>query len=113
MNIRGSVSQTVSRPELREIAPFGYYDFTKGLKIYGNPKLKRSLIQNYDLRYEYYPAAGEIISLSLFYKNFEAPIEQVYAPGQNNPEITFENAEKGAKNFGLELEVRKKPQLYF
>ena len=107
MNIRASVSQTVSRPELREIAPFGYYDFDRGLKIYGNPKLERSLVQNYDLRYEFYPAIYEIISLSLFYKNFEKPIEQVYSPGQNNPEVTFENAKSGAKNYGIEIEVRK------
>lgn len=107
MNIRGSVSQTVSRPELREISPFGYIDFSTGIRITGNPELERSLIQNYDLRYEFFPAAGEIISLSLFYKNFEKPIEQVYAPGQNNPEISFENAENGAKNYGIEIEARK------
>ncbi len=107
MNIRASVSQTVSRPELREISPYGYVDFNTGVKITGNPKLERSLIQNYDLRYEFYPAAGEIISLSLFYKNFEKPIEQVYSPGQNNPEISFENAKNGAKNYGIEIEARK------
>ncbi len=107
MNVRASVSQTVSRPELREISPYGYVDFNTGVKITGNPKLERSLIQNYDLRYEFYPAAGEILSLSLFYKNFEKPIEQVYSPGQNNPEISFENAVNGAKNYGLEIEARK------
>jgi len=107
MNIRASVSQTISRPELREISPYGYVDFSTGIKVTGNPKLERSLIQNYDLRYEFYPAAGEIVSLSLFYKNFENPIEQVYAPGQNNPEISFENAKNGAKNYGLEIEARK------
>ena len=108
MNIRASASQTLSRPELREISPYGYVDFNAGVKITGNPDLKRSLIQNFDLRYEFFPAPGEIMSLSLFYKNFEAPIEQVYAPGQNNPEITFENAKNHARNYGLELEVKKK-----
>jgi len=107
MNIRGSFSQTISRPELREISPYGYVDFNTGIKISGNPDLERSLVQNYDLRYEYFSAPGEILSLSLFYKNFDAPIEQVYSPGANNPEITFENAKNGAKNYGIELEVRK------
>lgn len=47
------------------------------------------------------------MSLSLFYKNFESPIEQVYAIGQNNPQITFENARNGARNYGFEIELRK------
>ncbi|MCY7362751.1 MAG: TonB-dependent receptor, partial [Ignavibacteria bacterium] len=69
-NLRASFSQTVSRPELREIAPFAYIDFvTQGL-LSGNPNLEESLIQNYDLRYELFPDAGEIASLSLFYKHF-------------------------------------------
>ena len=107
-NIRGSFSQTVSRPELREISPYGYYDFIQNIVISGNPDLERSLIQNYDLRYELYPQAGEIISFSLFYKNFEQPIESVYDPGVNNPERTFINATDGAVNYGAELEFRKK-----
>jgi TonB-dependent receptor len=107
MNIRTSVSQTVSRPELREIAPFGFIDFITGVKISGNPNLKQSLVQNYDLRFEMYPEAGEIISASLFYKNFSSPIEEIYSPGQNNPERTFDNAKNGAVNYGIEFEIRK------
>ncbi|MBN1633655.1 MAG: TonB-dependent receptor [Ignavibacteria bacterium] len=107
INIRTSASQTVSRPELREIAPFGFIDFITGVKISGNPDLKQSLVQNYDLRFEMYPEAGEIISASLFYKNFSSPIEEIYSPGQNNPERTFDNAKNGAVNYGIEFEVRK------
>ena len=108
MNIRGSASQTVSRPELREIAPFGYVDYITGLKTSGNPNIQRSLVNNYDLRYEYYPNAGEIFSASIFYKSYSSPIEEIYSPGQNNPEKTFDNARGGAYNYGIELEVRKK-----
>lgn len=108
MNIRGSASQTVSRPELREIAPFGYIDYITGLKTSGNPNIQRSLVNNYDVRYEYYPNAGEIFSASLFYKSYSSPIEEIYSPGQNNPEKTFDNARGGAYNYGIELEVRKK-----
>lgn len=107
INIRTSASQTVSRPELREIAPFGFIDFITGVKISGNPNLKQSLVQNYDLRFEMYPEAGEIISASLFYKNFSSPIEEVYSPGQNNPERTFDNAKNGSVNYGIEFEARK------
>ncbi|MEO8665685.1 MAG: TonB-dependent receptor [Ignavibacteria bacterium] len=110
-NLRGSLSQTVSRPELREIAPFGYVDFVTGGQVSGNPDLKESLIQNYDLRYEIFPDAGEIASLSLFYKHFDQPIEKVIVPTLVNstiPSYSFDNATSGAINYGLELEVRKK-----
>lgn len=108
MNLRGSVSQTVSRPELREIAPFGYVDYITGVKISGNPNIQRSLVHNYDIRYELYPNAGEVVSVSLFYKKYSSPIEEIYSPGQNNPEKTFDNARSGAENYGIELEMRKK-----
>ena len=108
-NLRGSVSQTVSRPELREIAPFGFIDFVTEGQLSGNPELKESLIQNYDLRYEIFPDAGEIASVSLFYKHFDQPIEKVIVPTLTAaiPSYTFDNATKGAVNYGVEFELRE------
>ena len=109
INLRSSFSQTVSRPELRELAPFGFVDFVTDGDISGNPDLKSSLIQNYDLRLEMYPNAGEIIALSFFYKNFDQPIERVIVPTITAPvpSYTFANAENGAINYGAEFEFRK------
>ena len=109
-NLRASLSQTVSRPELREIAPFAFIDFVTGGELSGNPDLKESLIQNYDLRYEIFPDAGEIASLSLFYKHFDKPIEKIIVPTLTSaiPAYTFDNALSGAVNYGVELEMRKK-----
>jgi len=109
-NLRASATQTVSRPELREIAPFAYIDFVTGSELAGNPDLEQSLIQNYDLRYELFPAAGEIAAMSLFYKHFDQPIERVIVPTITGPvpQYTFANAINGAINYGMELEVRKK-----
>ncbi len=109
-NIRASATQTVSRPELREIAPFAYVDFVTGGDLSGNPELEESLIQNYDLRYELFPAAGEIAALSLFYKHFDQPIERVIVPTLTGPipSYTFANATNGAIDYGVELEIRKK-----
>lgn len=108
-NLRGSFSQTVSRPELRELAPFGFVDFVTDGDFSGNPDLKSSLIQNYDMRLEHYPNAGEIIALSFFYKHFNQPIERVIVPTilAPVPSYTFANAENGAVNYGIEIEARK------
>ena len=108
-NLRASFSQTVSRPELRELAPFGFVDFVTDGDVSGNPDLKSCLIQNVDLRYEMFPNPGEIFSVSAFYKHFNRPIERVIVPTITTPApaYTYENANDGAVNYGIELEVRK------
>ncbi|MBN8584448.1 MAG: TonB-dependent receptor [Ignavibacteria bacterium] len=109
INLRAGYYQSISRPEFREIAPFSFYDFTEQIFTIGNPELERNLIRNYDLRFEYFPYAGEIISVSLFYKKFDSPIEEVFVPnsGGDNRIKTYQNAKGGANNYGIELEARK------
>nr|MBC8486385.1 outer membrane beta-barrel protein [Bacteroidota bacterium] len=107
-NIRAAYSQTISRPELREIAPFSYVDFVTSTQVFGNSiDLHRTLVRNYDLRYEVFPNPGEIISVSLFYKYIDAPIEEVFVPTSTNRIKSFANAENGARNYGIEFEFRK------
>jgi len=103
-NIRLSYSQTINRPEYRELAPFAFYDFSTTYVVSGNSNLQRAKIQNVDLRYESYPGKGQLFSASLFYKHFQNPIEQVTRPDVTG-EISFNNVPT-AKNFGLEVEAR-------
>lgn len=108
-NLRLSGSQTVSRPEFRELALFNYYDFISQTSVTGNPNLKRATITNADLRYELYPSAGETFTVSAFYKNFNDPIEQ-RVNSNSTPVvrgINFLNADQ-ATSLGLELDIRKK-----
>ena len=106
MNLRASASQTVSRPEYRELAPIQYREVIGFDNVIGNPDLQRALIQNYDLRWEWYPGAGEVVSVALFAKRFTNPIERVYRGSSGTRIITFVNA-AGADNYGVELEGRK------
>ena len=106
-NLRFSVSQTLSRPEYRELAEIQYRDVIGGDVVIGNPKLQRSLIRNADLRWELYPAAGEVLSVALFAKQFDDPIERVYLGTSGSRVVSFLNAD-GAHNYGLELEARKR-----
>ena len=101
-NLRFSFSKTLNRPEFRELAPFGFYDFTTQLFTQGNPDLKIAKINNYDFRYEIYPGKGQLFSVSYFRKDFTNPIELQKG---NNKSITYENV-KNAKNSGVELEFR-------
>jgi hypothetical protein len=79
-NIRLSYSQTLNRPEYRELAPFAFFDFTTNFVVSGNDTLKRALIHNLDLRYEVFPGRGQLFSATIFYKNFINPIEQKSRP---------------------------------
>jgi TonB-dependent receptor len=105
-NFRLSYSHTVARPELRELAATSYYDFELLATIAGNKNLKRAQIKNADIRYEFYPSAGQIISVSGFYKNFKDAIEPVYDDKNSTPDFRFFNVQR-ATNFGIEFELRK------
>jgi hypothetical protein len=112
VNFRVSASQTLSRPEYRELAPIMYREVMGFDNVFGNPNLKRALIQNYDFRWEYYSNEGEVFSIGVFAKNFTNPIERVYQGSSGTRIITFVNAE-GASNYGVEVELRKNLGDYF
>ncbi|HEX6192168.1 MAG TPA: TonB-dependent receptor, partial [Chitinophagaceae bacterium] len=107
-NIRLAGSRTVARPEFREIAPFAFFDFEQLYSTSGMPALQRSSIINADVRYEWYPRAGELLSLGAFYKDFTNPIELRLnsASSATNRRYQYQNAES-AQLLGLEAEFRK------
>jgi hypothetical protein len=105
-NVRVGFSQTVNRPEFRELAPFEFTDIVGGRAVVGNPNLTRSLIRNFDLRWEWFGDADEVISASAFFKQFANPIERV-VEATSQLRTSFDNA-KSARNLGLELEARKR-----
>ena len=107
-NLRITGSQTVIRPELRELSALNIYDFELNAAVSGNPSLKRTKITNTDFRYELYPAAGELFTVGVFYKSFENPIESIYQEGAGGSSLfSFQNVSK-ATAFGFEIETRKK-----
>ena len=103
---RLSATQTLARPEYRELSPVPYFEQVGFATTFGNPALDRSLIQNYDLRWEWYPSGGEVVSAGIFAKNFQAPIEKVIIQASGANSLSFVNAES-AQNYGVEVEVRK------
>ncbi len=103
-NVRLSYSQTLNRPEFRELAPFAFYDFNTQFVYSGNDSLKRALIHNYDVRWEIYPGRGQLVSVTGFYKSFINPIEQISRADVAN-EVSFKNVQK-AKSYGAEFEFR-------
>lgn len=104
--IRFAYGKSVNRQEFREVSSSVYEDFELFSDVKGNPDLKPAYIHNLDLRYEWYPASGESVSVALFYKHFRHPIEWTFRDGGGSYTYTFENADK-ARNYGVEVDIRK------
>ena len=110
-NLRLGFSQTVNRPEFRELAAFEFTDVVGNRAVRGNPALVRSLIQNFDARVEAFTGGRGVLAASVFFKNFGDPIERVISAGAQ-PLQTFENADK-ARNVGFELEAGRQFARWF
>ncbi len=105
MNLRGAFSITTARPTIREMAPFYSFEFLTGNNNIGNPKLTRTLIRNFDLRWEWFTRPGEVVAVSGFYKRFQDPIERFNLSDLGD--ISWLNVPK-AKVYGAELEFRRR-----
>jgi TonB-dependent receptor len=105
--IRVGVSETVARPDLREVSGSSYIDPLTETRIRGNPELRSSAIDNLDVRAEWFFENGDNFTVSLFYKDIENPIETVQGAGtDDNISLTFLNAQS-AEISGLEVEWLK------
>lgn len=105
MNLRLHYSHTIARPSFRELAGYRSYDPVLDVLLDGNPALKLSASKNYDLRWEWFPRPGEIVSVSLYYKSLENAIERI-ASDNLADSVTFINRPK-ATVMGIEFEARK------
>ncbi len=107
MNLRLAYGRTIARPTFREFAPFESFQFVGDYIERGNPDLNRTRVDNVDLRWEWFVRPGELLSASVFYKDFADPIERTIDPeAAANQEITYVNRSR-AQVYGLELEVQK------
>ena len=103
MQVRGAYSETISRPDFRELSPAPFIDPVTGNIIVGNPDLSVGYINNYDLRWEWYFSGDESFSIGLFYKDFDSPIEAIIEPGAAN-QRTFINAQQAITR-GIEFDA--------
>jgi TonB-dependent receptor len=106
INLRASYSRTLARPEFRELATSSYYDYELLAFQQGTPNLKRTNIDNFDVRFELFPSAGQIFSVSGFYKKFNNAIEAYNDDATSTRVIRYFNSDY-ANVYGAELEVRK------
>lgn len=104
INWRFAYGRTIARPTYKELSDISYEDVFTGDVYLGNPDLKLTVIDNLDLRWEWFPRKGETIAVSAFYKKLDQPIEVLYNPALGS--IQPQNVEEGII-YGLELEFRR------
>lgn len=100
--LRASYFRSLSRPSFREFSVVQYYDYQLQAPIYGNPDLRMTKVDNYDLRLEQLFKKGDNISISGFYKSFTDHIELLQTAQGG---FTWRNADR-SEIFGAELEGR-------
>lgn len=104
VKIRGAASRTLDRPEFRELAPFQFTEATSLRQLIGNPLLVPAEIVSGDLRVDWFPGPGEIVSFGGFVKDMTSPIEQVFIAAASSA-YSFQNAVDG-QVYGLEFDVQ-------
>ncbi len=106
--LRLAASRSITLPEFKEIAPFRYISPT-GQQVFGtvgDNALEASFSNNFDIKWEFFPTRGQLISTSIFYKSIEDPINKVRNRGSDGALFTFRNTGDKATIFGIEVESK-------
>ncbi len=108
MQFRFNYSQTAIRPDLRDISSSFYIDPLTEFLVRGSTSLQSAEVQNMDLRWEWYMETGENLSVAIFAKQIDTPIEMVELPSatEGAPQLLTANAEDG-ELIGVEIEFLK------
>ncbi len=106
VTLRAAYSQTIARQTFKELTPILQQEFLGGPIFVGNPELEMATLRNYDLRADYTPNPGGLLSASVFYKDIRDAIEFVQAEGSQFTFTTPRNYPEG-RMLGLELEARQ------
>jgi hypothetical protein len=106
LTIRGSYAETVARQTFRELSPILQQEYLGGDVFVGNKELQMAAVKNYDLRVDYRPYEGSLISVSYFKKDIRNPIEVVQRVGATFSFTTPVNFPEGTLG-GFEFEIRQ------
>lgn len=104
--LRGAYSETITRPQFRELSPSIFTDPDTDVNYAGNPFLVNTEITSFDARAEWYFNRGEFATIGVFYKDMANPIEEAVVSEGEAVRTTFINA-PSAELFGAEAEFEK------
>lgn len=106
LQLRLGYSETITRPQFRELTPATFFDDSTDQLFIGNPFLRNTEIENYDARFEYYLGRGQFITVGGFYKDIANPIETTTSQIGGEIGQTYVNA-PSAELYGGEFEYEQ------
>lgn len=106
IQLRANASKTIARPQFRELIFQQFFDPESNREFRGNPLLVDSQLYNAEIRYEWYFAPDQHLSIGGFYKRIEHPIEAFTGFSDNQPQTSYANAPR-ARLYGAEVELQK------
>ncbi|HZK64004.1 MAG TPA: TonB-dependent receptor [Puia sp.] len=104
-NLHFSYYRSIARPNYFELVPTN--TFAGDWYVVGNPFVRHSVADNYDIRYELFPKGEENIFLGAFYKNIQNPIEQRLESVSAGRLYLLPLNSGTARNYGAELAFTK------
>jgi TonB-dependent receptor len=106
--LRASYFQSILRPAFSDFIPYPDQTVDDPYATIGNPYLQHTTINNYDLRYEFFPGVFDEFMAGAFYKNLSNPIEKVLEPGASGATLFLTPENLGnAQNYGAEFVAKK------
>jgi outer membrane receptor protein involved in Fe transport len=106
LQLRTGYSQTIARPQFRELAFAEFFNTDTDQRFQGNPYLVNTDITSYDARLEYYFGRDQFVTIGAFYKELDNPIEEFIVPIGDGLNTSFINA-PSATLTGAEFEFEK------
>lgn len=82
---RFSASRTLTRPQIRDLAPRTNFDVTRPASLDasgGNPSLRPYTSNNFDLSFEWYPTSTTMLSAAVYFKSIDNFIVQTRSAEQ-------------------------------
>lgn len=105
MQVRLNGSQTIARPQFRELLYQPFFDPDTNRTYQGNPFLEDSKLTNAEARFEWYYDRDQRVSVGGFFKKIDKPIES-FLTGTETFITSYANAPT-ANLYGGEFELQK------
>jgi TonB-dependent receptor len=106
--VRASYFKSILRPTFADLIPYPDATTDETYQTVGNPFLQHTVIDNYDLRYEFFPGVFDEFMAGGFYKYLINPIEQVLQTNENGAQFYLKPDNLGnAQNYGAEFVAKK------
>ncbi len=107
LQLRMGYSETIIRPQFRELAPTEFLNTETDELFFGNPFLVDTQIRNYDMRLEWYFARDQFLTFGVFEKDLRNPIQEYVATERDGFRTTsFINAPEATLS-GVEFEFER------